>query len=320
MRLWDVARGRAVASLPMGDTTCVMFRDEGRELLTCGSDDGLRRWSMVTNQEPGGALQLGPFHQFELPFKPVRMAKGRDDRTLAVGGERPGLNLILDLVTESVRVAKMPHSMGGFLSFSSDGERLATSGWHSDRVKLWDGPTGKLLKELEALVASRVFFTPDNRELMVARGNVFTFHTLDSLAESRRLPREAGLYPGYVAFTADGKMMAMEMALGVIHLKEISSGRTVARLEDPHGDVSTWMSFTPDGTQLVVVARYAGAIHRWDLRAIRSRLKTMNLDWDWPEFSAPAPDAASYSKGSRPLRVQLSNAGPSATNAPPANR
>src|SRR5262249_14208351 len=43
-----------------------------------------------------------------------------------------------------------------------------------------------------------------------------------------------------------------------------------------------------DGTRLVVVANYACAIHIWDLRAIRTRLKGMNLDWDWPEFP-PAP-------------------------------
>src|SRR5262249_36012532 len=30
---------------------------------------------------------------------------------------------------------------------------------------------------------------------------------------------------------------------------------------------------------------YAGAIHIWDLRAIRVRLKDMHLDWDWPELA-----------------------------------
>src|SRR5438105_9766929 len=115
--------------------------------------------------------------------------------------------------------------------------------------------------------------------------------------------------------------MALEMAPGVIHLKEISSGRTVARLEDPQGDVSSWLSFTPDGTQLIVVARYAGAIHRWDLRAIRERLKTMGLDWDWPAFSAPPAAGNSLAKTNRPRRVQVVGAQPgavSATNAAPA--
>jgi tetratricopeptide (TPR) repeat protein len=53
------------------------------------------------------------------------------------------------------------------------------------------------------------------------------------------------------------------------------------------------MGFTPDGTQLVVTASYVRAVHVWDLRAIRQRLKGMGLDWDWPEFPpAAANDAA----------------------------
>jgi len=82
--------------------------------------------------------------------------------------------------------------------------------------------------------------------------------------------------------------MALEMASGVIHLIEASSGRTVARLTDPHGDRASWQAFTPDCTRLVTVAGLASAVHIWDLRAIRMRLKMMNLDWDWPEFP---PDA-----------------------------
>jgi serine/threonine protein kinase/WD40 repeat protein len=311
VRLWDVMRGREVAWLRLGDTTSTLFRDAGRELLTRGSADGLRRWRLETNTEPGGGRQLGPSHRIALPFAPTRMAKGRDDRTLAVVGSNAGQCLVLDLATESVRIADLPHLNAGFIALSPDARRVASSGWQSDRVKVWDGQSGQLLKELETGPISLVFFTPDNRELIVARDKEFIFHDLNSLEVGRRIPREIGLYPGHVAFTPDGKLMALEMAPGVIHLKEITSGRTVAKLEDPQGDHSTWMSFTPDGTQLVVAARYAGSIHRWDLRAIRARLKTMNLDWDWPEFSAPSPVEASFSKDRPPLRVQVLGENPS---------
>src|ERR1051326_8345962 len=118
--------------------------------------------------------------------------------------------MILDLVAESVRVANIPHAMVGYVALSQGGERMATSGWHSEQVKLWDASSGKLVKELKVAGASRGFFTPDERELIVSRGSEFVFYTLDSLAVSRRLPRAMGLYPGYVAFTADGKMMALE--------------------------------------------------------------------------------------------------------------
>src|SRR5262249_25565835 len=84
----------------------------------------------------------------------------------------------------------------------------------------------------------------------------------------------------------------LEMAPAVILLKDVATGRTVAKLEDPHGDRAGWMSFTPDGTQLVVAAPYGKAIHVWNLRAIRQRLKEMGLDWAWPEFRPAAPGGA----------------------------
>ena len=46
---------------------------------------------------------------------------------------------------------------------------------------------------------------------------------------------------------------------------------------------------------------YARAIHVWDLRAIRTRLKEMNLDWDWPEY--PPPQAGDTTGA--PLTIQI---------------
>ena len=94
--------------------------------------------------------------------------------------------------------------------------------------------------------------------------------------------------------------MALEMAPAVIHLKEVDTGRTVARFEDPHGDRATRLGFSPDGTRLVVVANYAGAIHVWDLRAIRAELKAMHLDWDWPEF----PPAGTGDRAPGPVTIE----------------
>jgi WD40 repeat protein len=305
VRLWDVARGREVAWLRINDTTSALFRADGRELLTCGPTDGLQRWPIKATGESDGGRQVGPARPIFLNFAPTRMVKGRDDQTISVVSESAGQCVILDLATGAVVSTGMTHAAAAFVAVSPDGERLATSGWHSSRVKFWDLRGGRLIKQWEVGSSSRIFITPDNRELIVARGGDFTIHDLKTLAVNRTIPREIGLFPGLVAFTADGKLMALEMAPGVIHLKEITLGRTVARLEDPQGDQSTWLGFTPDGTQLVVAARYAGAIHRWDLRAIRARLKTMNLDWDWPDFPVTSPGDGFIAEGRRPLRVQV---------------
>ena len=314
VHLWDVARGREVARLTMGETWTTMFRPNGRELLTCGPVDGLQRWNITANAE--GDLQLGPPHRIELPFAAARIARGGDDQTLGVVGERAGQCVILDLATETVRAAGMPHPKVGYAALSPDAQHMATTGWQSDRLKLWDATGGKLIKDLEVGLCTRVYFTPQG-ELIVAHDKEFTFHSLDSLAVNRRIPREIGLYAGHVAFTADGKMMALEIAPGVIHLKETSSGRTIAKLEDPNGDISAWIGFTPDSTQLLVVAPFAGAIHRWDLRAIRTRLKAMNLDWDWPAFSSPG-DALLTRKAPRKRHLQILTAKPTGVSELPA--
>ena len=304
VRLWDIARGREVAWLRLHDTTSALFREHGHELLTCGPVDGLQRWHIKASPEPGGGEQISLAGAIPLPFAPMRISKARDDRALAIVSESAGQCLLIDLATGSERSSVLTHVNGGYIALSPNAEWVASSGWHSDRVKVWDGKSGKMLKEVTTNLTCAVFFTPDNRELIVARDQAFIFYDLKTLEVSRRLPREMGLYPGHVAFTADGKLMAVEMSPGVIHLKEFTSGRTLAKLEDPQGDHSTWMSFTPDGTQLIVAARYASAIHRWDLQAIRAHLKSINLDWDWPEFP-PSVLEHSFDKKRQPLRMQV---------------
>ena len=138
-----------------------------------------------------------------------------------------------------------------------------------------------------------VVFTPDARTLIVSDADQYSFWDVETLKLTRRISRDVALYPGYVAFSPDGLLMALEMAPGVIHLKELSTARTVAKLEDPGGDRAGWLAFSPDGTKLIVAAQYAKAVHVWDLRLIRTQLKAMGLDWDWPEF-ALAPQSPEH--------------------------
>jgi hypothetical protein len=226
-----------------------------------------------------------------LPFVPHRASRSLDGRTLAIVSETAGAGLLMDLTMTAVRGPHFAHPRAGFVALSQDGRWVASCGWHSDRVRLWNVGTGQMVHEWVLGKWTTVFFTPDSRALIISRGDEFGFWDVETLQPIRRLPRDVTPFPGWVAFSPDGKLMALEMAPAVIHLKEVATGRTVAQLEDPHGDRANWQGFTPDGTHLVVVAKYASAIHLWDLRAIRTRLKDMNLDWDWPEFP-PAPTGA----------------------------
>jgi WD40 repeat protein len=281
-RLWDLRRGRELAALPAG-SLFAFFAGRGRDaarydLLTSGPD-GLQRRPIRFDDPDGERLHLGPPRRLSrLPRS--WFARRPDGGTLGVVTEEDGANQIVDLETGVVRRDLGRHPAGEVRALSGDGQWAASCGWHSDRVRLWNARTGRLVNEWVLGKRTFVFFTPDSRALVISRGDEFTFWDVQTLQLIRRLPRDITPFPGWVAFSPDGRLMALEMAPAIIHLKETATGRTVARLEDPCGDRATWQGFTPDGTRLVVVASYACAIHVWDLQAIRAWLKDMNLDWD----------------------------------------
>jgi hypothetical protein len=127
---------------------------------------------------------------------------------------------------------------------------------------------------------------------------VQAFWALNSLIPTLDLHHDV-LYPGHIAFSADQNLMALEMTPGIIHLKQTRTGRTVATLENPFRDRSTWLAFTPGGTRLIAASRYAKTIQVWDLARIRAELKPLGLDWQWPEFPEPI-SGTSQSRTGRP--------------------
>ncbi|MCI0685014.1 MAG: serine/threonine-protein kinase [Gemmataceae bacterium] len=320
--LWDLRTGRELAALPAG-TIHVAF--EGGRAAPTGSDKphfptavltsgpaGLLRWPLAGNdsEDTGGPrggsdrtprrLRLGPPQRLS-SLRRAWFARSPDGRTLAVVNEEGGANKLLNLKTGALGRELGPHPKGMVKALSPDGQWAASAGWNSDRVRLWNAETGQLVHEWPVSVQSAVCFTPDSRTLIIAQRDDYAFWDLARLQLVRRLPREVAQQPGFVAFSPDGRLMALEMAPAVIHLKEMTTGRTIAKLEDPHGDHKPWLAFTPDGTRLVcVVSRLAPAVHIWDLRAIRARLKEMNLDWDWPEF----PPAAT-ARAAEPLTIEV---------------
>ena len=298
-RLWELSTGRELAVLPTA-SQCVLFRSDGRELLTCG-ETGVHRWPIRAGTEAAVPLRLGPPRKIALPFVPHRAARSPDGQTLAIVSEQSGAGLLVDDPTESVRGQPFVHPRVSEVALSRDGRWIASCGWHSDRVRLWNATTGTMVHEWVLGKQTGVFFTPDSRAVVISRDDAFTFWDVDTLQPIRRLGRDVALYPGFVAFSPDGKLMALEIAPAVVHLKEVATGRTVAKLEDPHGDRAGWMGFTPDGTQLVVAAPHAKAIHVWNLRAIRERLKGMGLDWNWPEFRPADP----WAKAAEIVRAEV---------------
>jgi eukaryotic-like serine/threonine-protein kinase len=290
-RLWDLSTGLEVAFLPDRRTDSVNFvsRPDGRELLTCSSS-GLRRWPIRENPETPKSLSIGPPRIVDLPFVPIRAHAGQDGRAVAVASERSGIALVIDLPTEVVRCTLSPHPSLIRAMLSPDGRWAATSGWHSPSVKVWNARTGAMVKELPLGTMNNACFSPDGQMLLTSHGSGYCAWQVPSWLPAKRLPLEIVSYPGWVAFSPDQTLLAMELAPAVIHLVSTATGRTLAKLEDPRSDRAQWLGFTPDGSRLVAIATYSREIHVWDLSAIRQYLAAMELDWESPPCS-PSPEA-----------------------------
>jgi WD40 repeat protein len=287
VHVWHLSSGRLVARLPAGPSYSALFQPDASALITCG-DSEVQRWPIDGTSRD--ELRFGAPEAVPLPFaEPTRISLTPDGRTLAAVSESAGKACVLPLPPGGQPQSPVSHDLAGFVALSRDARWLATGGWHSSKIRLWEARTGKALHEWDLTRECRVFFTPDDRELVVARPEGFDFWNLETLEQSRSLPREGSLFGDYVAFSPDGNLMALSTAPGIVEVKEVTTARTVVRLEDPFGDRSSWMAFTPDNRQLVVAAGWVPAIHVWDLAAIRERLEVMGLPADLPGSDRVAP-------------------------------
>jgi serine/threonine protein kinase/WD40 repeat protein len=277
VRLWELETGRELAFLPIGRCQSASFvaGKRGRELVTCGLS-GLYRWPLAEDAHASGRLRIGTPRKVRLPMEPTTASVGPDGRIAVVVCEGSAAVLVLDLEDESVRCT-LPHASASSGLVSPDGRWVATSGWHTTRVKLWDSRTGALVHELATGTQNFAFFAPDGRTMITSLVGRYQLREVPSWRTVRELQWEISSFPGWVAFAPDGRFVAMEISPAVVHLIDAASGRTLARLQDPDGDRARWLGITADGAKLVVIAAYSKAIHLWDLRRIGRELVATGL-------------------------------------------
>jgi WD40 repeat protein len=326
VRVWDLPNSREVAYLPTDKTASPIFSPDGNELITSGLS-GLLRWPLTFDsplplpEGEGGsdsrpsrdselhAIHLGPPRAVPLPIVPFHVRSTRDGHTLALCSAREEDGLILDMATETIKATIKPNSQTDRVVLSPDGRWVATIGWHSATVQVWDARKAALVKELPLGPMTLAEFSPDSKHLITSRGDEFCFWEIGSWRKVNTLPRENCPYPGTVAFSPDGSVMALELASAVVSLLDTETGRTLAKLEDPHQDRPSWMSFTPDGSRFVIISKYARTIHVWNLRLLREQLATMELDWT---SSPVSPSDVVAAEGTSRVTVDLGDFGPRA--------
>jgi serine/threonine protein kinase/WD40 repeat protein len=287
LHVWDLALGRKAAHLPVGRTVGIAFHPSGRELFTSG-DAGLRRWPLRTD---AAAMHVGLPTPMPVPglVRPLqRVAVDRDARTLAVVGGK-GL-AVLDLTNPSAEAWTAEHHRAATVVLSPDGRWVATATWDGEGVKVWPtrrGPTDPI-DLMPDVPRANLAFSPDGRWLVAGTAAEFRAWEVGTWRPGPRVEREAGGdVPRTLAFSPDGRVMALATSDSVIQLRDAVTFNLLARLQSPHPDRQDVVGFDRDGGLLATFPPVDGA-RVWDLRRLREGLREIGLDWDQPPCP-PAP-------------------------------
>jgi serine/threonine protein kinase/WD40 repeat protein len=303
--LWDAATALPVGRLPSGDGYALAFHPEERSLFTTGNG-GVREWPIVRERN-GRTLRIGP------PTVLRTAASGGRSPQIAVAGTGESIfvgegdgGVYLVPLTEPGATRRLgQHDRVFEVALSPDGRWAASAGGWGDAVCVWDVSRGTLVRRLDHQGEyAGVRFSPDGCWLVSGVRNDFCFWEVGSWERKFRLPRDPRSLFSSLAFTRDGRLLAVVDGRNRIHLHDAAClpPRHLATLETPEGPASlTGLSLSPDGTRLAATMDYNNTTVLWNLRQLRQELAALDLDWEMP----PYPPAERAAESEQPLTVNV---------------
>jgi WD40 repeat protein/Flp pilus assembly protein TadD len=160
------------------------------------------------------------------------------------------------------RVALLPHTTElACLTFSPDGKRLATAG--RDRtVSVWDTSDGQKIQTLtdQPALITCLALSPDGQSLAVGGATV----SLWDVSTARPM-RTFVTRATHLAFSPDGRQLAIATPLATIQIWEASTGRRLSTL-DGHDAAITCLAFSPErGSTRLASAGQDHIVKVWDV-------------------------------------------------------
>jgi serine/threonine protein kinase/WD40 repeat protein len=297
IHLWEWEVAREIAVLPGQRNIPVFDRTDG-SLLTC-SAAGVLRWPIrwATGAD-GKCLRIGPPRPVGEPVDAWQLCLDRDGTRMAVADRKNGQVVVFDLQGRSRKVDLGPAPAIDTIGLSPDGRWVAAGNWWGKEmnVRVWNAGTGELACDMprsDAVGRARVAFSPDGEWLVTSTPRQYQFWRVPSWEPGFVVPWDGGS-DAPLAFSSDGKVLAIASPPELVRLLDAGSGRELASLAAPSPHVVGLLSFSGDGSLLAHGCGFQG-IQVWNLRHLRQELAQRGLDWDLP----PYPPAAHRAAGAR---------------------
>jgi WD40 repeat protein len=290
--------GLDVGHMHLNHNWNVAFDPTTGDLLTSGQM-GLFRWPVAEISESPGQLRIGPPRRLPVDVRQMDHAvriSGSGKTLVAVQGDRAVIfndgRLDKPVILPREAPTTTPLILRRELAVSPDGQWIATGKFaDSGELRIWDAKDGSLVKSLGVREGMSVCFSPDGKWLLANNPTHYHFWRVGTWEKGPQTPVPWKWWAGEPTFSPDGTLIAIERGDGALRLIESATGRELAVLEDPQLGRSTPVSFTPDGTQLLLTNTDYQVLRLWDLRKLREGLQSLGLDWDAPAYP-PAKEKA----------------------------
>ncbi len=242
IKVWDTTRGTAIATFPAQDgvVNAISFSPDGRALAS-GGQDLIVIWDMTTRQI------LKRLTGFPGWVTSVEYSPGGN---LLASGTSGGSTILWDLAQEK-KLKELKRSSSS-ISFSPDGQTLASSGHDDNLILLWD-----ITKEQESAALSghsetvhSVSFSPDGT-ILASGGNDAKVKLWDFARGKELGTLDSNIREiESVAFSPDGKILASGGDKKV-ELWDVLTRQKIKTLVAQEEWVRT-VAFSPDGKELAV--------------------------------------------------------------------
>jgi eukaryotic-like serine/threonine-protein kinase len=277
--LWDLVAGKAAATISSSQSRWLTFHPDGQSIITSGPES-VMRWPL---EQPNGQADVRVGQPETLASdKGNSFGRGSvsaDGTLLAIAAGR-GLAFI-DL-RNPTNLTALPRGRGSHVNVSPDKRRVATASSSGGGVTVWNTHDGGLVRQVVTNENAQIAFSPDGRSLVTITTQEYVFWDTTSWQARHRVSLNLfGSVAGSVAFSRDGKLLAIAPDRREIKLLDPQTGEELATLIAPSPETFEYMAISADGSRLAA-ATMNWVVQVWDLRTLRRELAEFNLDWQNP--------------------------------------
>jgi serine/threonine protein kinase len=278
-----------VGRMEIAGTGSLAFLADGHRLLT-GGGRGLRFWPVKVD-EAGREIVIGPRQAETNTFLKLihYFLVSGDERWCVAIAKAEGGPFAFEMGNANSMVEFDPAAVGIHLhTLNRDGTlALARNERRPTHAQFWNPRTGRLAASFETgLTVRQTALSPDERWIAVSGLGATTIWSRDTFQLRHRIAHPDAEENRYtLAFSPDGRLLAVAVSDREIWLIDVESGTTLASL--PVDRLVVSLSFSAAGNQLAVTGE-GGWFEVWNLHLLRKKLSDLHLDWPAAPMTSPS--------------------------------